>query len=772
MKPVDAGILPVVVSEELDLLERVRQAVRSAAIAAKPDMADVNRRLIELRDEASSALQHDLPALFDQLNVHHSLSKLDFRTKLPDLRAPYFAHMRINEAGRSRDILIGHQTFIDPKFDITIIDWKNAPIAKVFFHYNEGDSFTEKLPGKLLSGTIEARRVLTFDKGKLIAIGLPTTGFKIDDDGHWHEQTASALPQLSGGEGAADRGQRFGTGRGGQRMPDVSALLDKQQFELLTRSEDEHLLILGGAGCGKTTVALHRLAALSSRHPKRFAHDRMLVVVPDTGLVRLSRKILKSLGLDRVKVSTYDEWIIQLARNWLKSLPNRICQDTPARVSRFKRHPAMLELFDSLADRRLQSFTDQAERELGFWSDIRHIFERSTGHNLSLRLQSIRNQLLNRLQKQGSTIEEATLHRRAVENLFGSLKRQLLNLDTDRRALYSDRETLMRAVQMSDGVLNESMVDEVMRHARQQFQDPDTSARMAGIGDEAIVSLDGVDVATEESIGVESTVDIEDCSLMFRLLKYYTGSVCPDEAKFPSFSHLVIDEAQELSPLELRMLGDCLAEDGSVTIAGDAAQQSDPTTTFVTWEHVLRELDIGDVQASQLMTNYRSPRPIAEYAHAILGKLAPETMPRALRDGVPVIESQFSDLGHVAMILTDTLEDLCFREPDCSVAIICRDDESAVEIFGALRELSDVRLVRDGEFSFEPGIDVTEASHVKGLEFDYVVVPDADINNYPDLPDARRLLHVAATRAMHQLWIMYRGRVSPILPQKFASGSQ
>jgi DNA helicase-2/ATP-dependent DNA helicase PcrA len=758
---------PIIVTEELDILERVRQAVRAAAIAAQPDMADVNRRLIELRDEASSALQHDLPALFDQLNIHHSLSKLDFRTKLPDLRAPYFAHMRINEAGRSRDILIGHQTFVEPKFDITIIDWKNAPIAKVFFHYNEGDSFTEKLPGKLLSGTIEARRVLTFDRGKLIAIGLPQTGFRVDQNGIWQEQAAAALPRLSGGEGAADRGQRFGTGRGGQRMPDVSALLDRQQFELLTRSDDEHLLILGGAGCGKTTVALHRLAALSARQPKRFSQDRMMVIVPDTGLVRLSRKILKTLGLDRVRVSTYDEWITQLARNWLKSLPNRICQETPARVSRFKRHPAMLELFSALADRRWQIFTDQAEKELGFWSDIREIFERSSGQNLAHRMQSINRMLLNRSKSASS--EEATRNHRAVEKLFGSMHRQLLNLDTDRRALYSDREILMRAVQMSDGVLNESMVDEVLRHARQQFQDPDSSARMAGIGEEAIVSLDGVDVATEESIGVESTVDIEDCSLMFRLLKFYTGSVCPDEARFPSFSHVVIDEAQELSPLELRMLGDCLAEDGSVTIAGDAAQQSDPTTTFVTWEHVLRELDIGEVQASQLMTNYRSPRPIAEYAHKILGKLAPENMPRALRDGVPVFESQFSDLGHVAMILTDALEDLCFREPDASIAIICRDDESAVEIYGALRELSDVRLVRDGEFSFDPGIDVTEVSHVKGLEFDYVVIPDADINNYPDLPDARRLLHVGATRAMHQLWVMTKGRPSPILPDGFAA---
>ena len=73
-------------------------------------------------------------------------------------------------------------------------------------------------------------------------------------------------------------------------------------------------------------------------------------------------------------------------------------------------------------------------------------------------------------------------------------------------------------------------------------------------------------------------------------------------------------------------------------------------------------------------------------------------------------------------------------------------------------------MVEGGEFSFQPGIDLTYAARVKGLEFDYVIVPDAGAAAWPDTPESRRLMHLAASRAIHQLWIISIGQASPILP--------
>jgi DNA helicase IV len=79
--------------------------------------------------------------------------------------------------------------------------------------------------------------------------------------------------------------------------------------------------------------------------------------------------------------------------------------------------------------------------------------------------------------------------------------------------------------------------------------------------------------------------------------------------------------------------------------------------------------------------------------------------------------------------------------------------------------MPEARLVQNGEFTFDAGVDVTEVEDAKGLEFDYVIIPDATVRAYPTTDDARRRLHVAITRASHQLWIAAGGVPSRLLPE-------
>ena len=77
-----------------------------------------------------------------------------------------------------------------------------------------------------------------------------------------------------------------------------------------------------------------------------------------------------------------------------------------------------------------------------------------------------------------------------------------------------------------------------------------------------------------------------------------------------------------------------------------------------------------------------------------------------------------------------------------------------------------VRLGTDvTRFAFAPGIDIVEVDQVKGLEFDYVIIVEVSAFMYPDTSHYRRLLHVAATRAVHQLWLTSCATPSPILPK-------
>jgi DNA helicase IV len=138
-------------------------------------------------------------------------------------------------------------------------------------------------------------------------------------------------------------------------------------------------------------------------------------------------------------------------------------------------------------------------------------------------------------------------------------------------------------------------------------------------------------------------------------------------------------------------------------------------------------------------------------------------LPATTHEGLAVVRSHFANEGLAAVAMTEALRLLFDREPQASVAVICANEENARKHYSGLHNLDNVRLVIDGEFEFKPGIDVTDVAQIKGLEFDYVIIPDVNEHDYPDTPVARRSLHIAVTRTVHQLWILTIGRESPIL---------
>ena len=117
--------------------------------------------------------------------------------------------------------------------------------------------------------------------------------------------------------------------------------------------------------------------------------------------------------------------------------------------------------------------------------------------------------------------------------------------------------------------------------------------------------------------------------------------------------------------------------------------------------------------------------------------------------------------------LSEELRRLQQSEPNANIALLTPDEATSEVYFQGLRraDLPDLRLVVDQRFAFAPGIDIVEATQVKGLEFDYVVLIEVSARHYPDTAHHRRLLHVASTRAVHQLWLTCVATPSSILPE-------
>jgi hypothetical protein len=676
------------VLEEEALLGRV-QAALAAYVATRHDGEELAGRLKELREEALEATAKDLPTVFQEMGLVRAVMERGRVGPLPDPRAPYFAHLTVRSGGERRDYCLGRATFVDRGADVRVVDWKNAPIAELFYRYREGEEFEEKLAGKVVHGFVEARRVTVVSGGRLVRIGLSDGELCRRADGRWERGGAGVA--LGGGAGTAARDGSLGVGAGASgraAMAEVTALLDAEQYAAVTAPADRPLLVVGSAGSGKTTVALHRLARIAFADPRRYPPSRIAVVVPEVGLARLSARLLEPLGHGKIAVRTLDQWARGAFQSAFNAPPPRLCAEPPALVTRLKRHPAL------------------------------HAILRRRPHVA------------------GKTPSLAAL-RRELSDLF------------------MEERFLAGVVAAAAGDLPTTAIAEVLRHTRLQLAPPPEQA-LEGIDPERLKTLDGLPVAEGTPESLAGSLDPEDLVLLLFLQAVRGG------AGARRLAHLVIDEAEDLSLFELAVLGHQLDGSRSVTVAGDESQQT--ATGHSGWRPALEALGVGDAAEVRLATTYRCPRPVAELAHAVLGPLAPSEPARPGREGTAVGRFEFPAEAHAQLFLAGALRDLVEREPEASIAVIAHSQAVARSVHRLLGDLPEARLVLDGRFTFAPGIDVTDVEGAKGLEWDYVVVPDASVGAYPDADEARRRLHVAVTRAAHQLWIVAVGTPTPLLP--------
>jgi DNA helicase-2/ATP-dependent DNA helicase PcrA len=786
-----------IVEDEVDMSARVGRRIarsiaeRKNAAEQAPQKQDLNTEMIALRDQIGEARNEDVPALLAQMMRTAAVQQIGAPRAegLVDPNVPYFGHLRLEEDGKRRDVLIGKRSMVDRDAGVVIVDWRNAPVSRLYYRYDEGDEYEEEFGETLREGEVIVRRTVSFQRGRLSRIACPDGTFIVksgESAPEWVALPRLEAPELAGGVGKAarapaaarkprdtrgrgrGRGKRKDRGRLGhegedhlrpdKHLPEIAALIDRHQFDAMTQADAGVVVLQGGAGSGKTTVALHRIAWLAFQNPKRFAPKNMMVVVNQPALVRFVERVLPSLEVGGVRVQAYGAWSRWAVGRIIPGLKRRKVDDAPASVSQVRKHPGMLAAIREQLARRLTELEQDLEASLADAEGRgRVLADWRARHTVPIvpRIE----EFLEGLQYVAAPEDTRERARRPADRAY----KKLVRLIDEWEELVTDRELLASA--MPD--VKAKTLDDALRWTKRQIDEPDdddidASAKkpIDGRGpdeDDPMRALDPHDMPLLLNMWIERTGGL------------YMASQGPSTSGKPiHYEHVAVDEAQDLSAVEVRPLLVASGRGRSLTLAGDIVQKVVFDNGFDDWQTLLDQLETQAMEVEPFRLTYRSTEEVVEFAREVLGPLAPDEPPSAVRSGAPVDAFAFDDPGEEIAFLAESLRSVMAREPNASVAVLLRYPERARFFAKMLADAEVPRLrVIDGpdSLTFSPGVDVTHISQVKGLEYDYVVLAEVNRSTYPDEVAARHLLHIGATRAAHQLWVTTsRQAPSPLLP--------
>ena len=618
----------------------------------------------------------------DRERIEHQLALLSAaRARLPQDPFPhYLAHCRVARRGELTDVLLTSGELARGVRRVTaellLADFAESAFAALFFGAREGQRHG---PAGAARSLVVERNIVGFERrGELVDIFTEEGRLTRREDGIWRR--APGLPsRVFAPRSAAAR-------RNPPSLIDVH--LDPAQRRVVDLPAGRSVLVLGEAGHGKTTVALHRLARLARAATGRF---RVAVLVPSLGLERLIEPLMRSLEVE-VEVSVYERWALEQTRRAFPGMARRVSESATASVIRFKRDPALLRALEVIA-----------ARAVGRIDDAR-----------------------------------GARPRRKVSVSRGDLQH-----------LYGDRELIALVLRASSDPIGAHGVAELLEHTHIQFSRP-TEREYEHVDAARLRTLDGRSIDAGTPLEDAGSIDAEDCAVAFELDRLRAERLRSAAVSPEPFDCIVLDEAQEFAPLELRLIGRSLAPGGTLIVAGDADQQTDPAAFFGGWEQSMATLGASDYERVTLEVNYRCPPKVVRVAKGLITSAAvsrsatPDTGPDAAF-------LEFINEAHLGAWTIDALRDVLRRDRRAAIAVICRGPATARRITRLLRHALDARLVQDGAFALDSGVNVTTVDQVKGLEFDYVIIPDASRTNYPSDPTSRRALYVAVTRSRHEL---------------------
>ncbi len=583
---------------------------------------------------------------------------------------------------------IGRRHVEDARSDPVVIDWR-APVAVPFYRASTKDALG-----------LARRRQIMVDRHSVVSVA--------DDLFDGTDGDAGAT-RLRGGDALLAELERARTGE----MLDIVATIQAEQDEIIRAPLDQLLTVQGGPGTGKTAVGLHRAAFLLYNHPA-LSRDGVLVLGPSRAFLRYIAQVLPSLGEEAVVQTT----IADIAPK------AKVRVEEPMEVRRIKGDARMGELLRRALDGRRRPLDDDVS--------LRVRFARATlsAERVNELVASIAARPApyksGRLALKSRLVSEARRAFRSSARL-GADETWFENELTSTEEFGSLLDTLWPTVSPA------SLVRELLS-SRAQLE------RFAGgLFSERERQL----LLRARDTRVSSTAWSTDDLALLDEAAFLTGG------RTRTYGHVVVDEAQDLTPMQFRMIAR-RAPSGSITVLGDLAQATGPWT-YSDWAEVRVHLpEAGRPHHDELTLGYRAPGRVLDYASRLLPVAAPGVGPTSsIRPGHT--EPSVLAVADDEVVAAALAEARTLAAGHALVAVIAPEELLPALARMARRDDDIGMLERD---AMARPITIVPAPAAKGLEFDAVVVVEPAAIAGEDRRGLR-LLYVAMTRPIQHLSVVH-----------------
>lgn len=623
------------------------------------------------------------------------------------IKSPYFARIdfKFDDEDEFEKIYIGRSSLRKNSYqEMYVYDWR-SPIASIFYRFMTGEAFYDAPCGRV-TGELNLKRQYEIKNGKL--------EYFFDSDVQIVDEF---LRQLLSQNTTA-------------KMKAIVETIQHEQDVVIRDMENDLLMVQGVAGSGKTSIALHRAAYLMYQGLQtKLSANNIMIISPNSIFEQYISNVLPELGEDNVISSVFEDILSALligrkiqSRN--DFLENLIVNSKYKEISRNSIEFKTSSFFREILDQFLIDIPRQ-------WIEFEDVYYEG---KCVVSRQILKDKILGRTETPlGIKLEQ--LEDYILEQIFGTGKG---------RGHKEEKNLIKQEIQKFikiDIVELYKILFSNEAYFYSLLQNSNLSQGIKSIWE-----------YTRENLEADRLYYDDAIAIAYLYLKIYGTN------KYKNIKQVVIDEAQDYYPLQYEIFN-LLFSNAKFTILGDMKQTLAKKEDISFYEQIQKILNKKKSSLIMLDKSFRCTNEILNFSLKFIEKSSQIKSFNRNGDSPKVYIADNSEI-FIDEIVKEIK--LCQEKGFQSICLICKTEKNSTYLFNKIKHKLDIQLIKNGSVSDLQGVFILPVYMSKGLEFDTVLICDADSQNYHD-EDDKNLLYVACTRALHKLSLFCENEVSPLI---------